>query len=346
MPSRVRTLAAAGAAALTVAVLTSCAGGPPAAPAPPPEAGAGVENCGRPVPVGAPPQRIFAAFQNGIEMVHALDAGDRLVGTAYLDNPILAEFAADQARPAYFPEEYPSREEVLRLDPDFVVSGFTGGFTTEGLGTRTELASIGIGSYLFTPYCPPADGGAQADVVAAPVPFDEVYTDITDLGRILGRPDLATQRVDAMRTEIAQVQGAVAPLPRPRVAVLNRLASGGAGLRVFGADDIATTIVEAAGGQQAFGDVSGRQTQVGAEEIVRRNPDVILVPACCSADTGPEGAQPVIDGLLADPALASVPAVRDGRIAGITFAEISPGVRNADAVANVARILHPGAQGL
>jgi iron complex transport system substrate-binding protein len=329
------------AAVLTLGLVTSCSSAPGAPPA-----AQTVDNCGRAVPLGAPPQRIFAAFQNGIEMVHGLGAGDRLVGTAYLDNPILPEFAAAQARPAYFPEEYPSREEVLRLDPDLVVSGFTGAFTTEGLGTPAELADIGMASYLFTPYCPPTDGGTQRDVVAPPVPFDEVYNDLTDLGRILGRPDLAQQRIDGMRSEIARVGQAVAPLPKPRVAMLNRLASGGSGLRVFGANDIATTIIEAAGGSQAFGDVNGRQTQVGAEEIVRRNPDVILVPACCSATTGPEGAQPTIDGILADPALAGVPAVRDRKVYPITFAEVSPGIRNADATANVARLLHPGAPGL
>ena len=211
----------------------------------------------------------------------------------------------------------------------------------------SEIEGLGTGTYLFTPYCPPADGGTQADVAPEPVPFDEVYADITNLGAVLGRPDLAEQRVAAMRAEVDRVTTALADVPeRPRVAMVNRLASGGAGLRVFGTDDVATTIIEAAGGTQAFDDVSGRQTQVGTEELVARNPDVILVPACCGDDQGPETAQEVIDGLRADPALASVPAVRDGRIVGITFAEVSPGIRNADAVANLARILHPGTPGL
>ncbi|ANY08643.1 ABC transporter substrate-binding protein [Pseudonocardia sp. HH130630-07] len=112
-------------------------------------------------------------------------------------------------------------------------------------------------------------------------------------------------------------------------------------LRVFGTGDIATTIIEAAGGVQAFDGIAGRQRTVTAEGIITARPDVIVVPACCGADVGPEDAGPLIERLRADPALATVPAVRDGRIIPTTFAEVSPGVRNADAVAALARQLHP-----
>jgi iron complex transport system substrate-binding protein len=124
----------------------------------------------------------------------------------------------------------------------------------------------------------------------------------------------------------------------PRVAMINR--PGGGDIRVFGTADVATTIIEAAGGVQAFDDIDGRMKRIGTEELIARSPDIILVPACCGVDVGPEGAEPVIAALRADPALANVPAVRENRIHAITFAEISPGVRNAEAVANIARLLH------
>ena len=112
-----------------VALLAGCS----AARAPaPPAAGAVLDNCGVEIPLRSP-TKIFAAFQNAIEAVYALGAGDKVVGAAYLDNrlppQIAAQFRPRQQRPTYFPEEYPSREEVLRLGPDLVVAGFTGAFT-------------------------------------------------------------------------------------------------------------------------------------------------------------------------------------------------------------------------
>ncbi|XVV09757.1 ABC transporter substrate-binding protein [Actinoplanes sp. CA-131856] len=323
------------AAVLAASLLAGCGGASEASDKP---ATAAIQNCGVAVPTGTPPARIFAAFHNAIEAVYALGAGDKLVGAAYLDNPLLPAYAA-QFKTAYYPEEYPSREEVLRLDPDFVVSGFTGAFTAEGLGTRAELNKIGIGSYLFTQYCPSADGKDQKDLADNDVSLDSVYRDLTDLGRVLGRTTEAQALVEKMKKTVAGTESRLAGVTKPRVAMLNR--PGGGELRVFGSDDVATTIIEKAGGTQVFGDVRGRLTRIGTEELIKRKPDVIVVPACCGADVGPSGAQEVIDGLTKDPALANVPAVRDGRIYAVTFAEVTPGVRNADAVATLAKLLHP-----
>ncbi|MBW0105847.1 ABC transporter substrate-binding protein [Pseudonocardia sp. KRD-291] len=315
---------------------------PAAAPATPPAAT--LINCGVNVPL-TPPTKIFAAFQNGIEAVYALGAGDRVVGAAYLDNvpipEVTAQFRPQEQRPVYFPDEYPSREEVLRLEPDLVVSGFTGAFTREGLGSRAELAGAGTGSFLFRQYCPSADGAGQASLAVNDVSFDGVYADLTDLGRLLGAPDRAQALVERMR---ATVDGTRARLDgvttRPRVAMVNR--PGGAGeLRVFGTGDMATTLIEAAGGVQAFPELDGRQRRISLEGLISARPDVIVVPACCGADIGPEGARELIDELRTDPALAQVPAVRDGRVYPSTFAEVTPGVRNADALATLARHLHP-----
>lgn len=321
-------------------VLAACGGTAPPAPA---TGAPAVLNCGVSVPVRTP-TKIFAAFHNAIEVVYALGRGDRLVGAAYLDNTILPRFAAQFSpaaqHPAYFPEEYPSREEVLRLDPDFVVSGFTGAYTTEGLGTRAELAGLGIDSYLFTQYCPTADGAGQTSLAANAVTLDSVYGDITELGRLLGAEDEAATTIAAMKAAAADVTTRLTGVAnRPTVAMVNR--PGGGDLRVFGTGDIATTIIEAAGGTQAFPNVAGRLLRVGTEELIARNPDVIIVPACCDAAMGPEGADAMIAALKADKALANVPAVRHNRVHAVTFAEVTPGVRNADAIANLARLLHP-----
>ncbi|SDD36969.1 ABC transporter substrate-binding protein [Actinokineospora iranica] len=328
------------AAAATVLLTLSACGSPAAQDNP---VGETVRNCGIEVPA-TPPARIVATFHNAIEMVYALGADDRLVGASYLDNPILPEFAGrfrpDEREPAYYPTDTPSREEFLRLDPDFVLSGFTGTFTTEGLGTRAELTDLGIGSYLFSQYCPTADGQGQTSLAANDTTLESVYRDITDLGRILGKPDEATALVARMRATVAEAANALGGVAeRPRVAMINRPGNGD--IRVFGAGDVATSIIEAAGGDQVFDDINGRMTRIGVEELIKRAPQVILVPACCGADVGPEGANKVIEELRKDPAVANVPAVRDNRVHAITFAEISPGVRNADAVAAIARMLHP-----
>lgn len=326
------------AAALVLALATVLAGC--AAPAAPGQAAESLRNCGADVPL-VRPSRILAAFQNGIEAVYALGAGDRVVGAAYLDNRLPPDIAAAFRPEAYFPEEYPSREEVLRLAPDLVVSGFTGAVSREGLGTRAELAALGANAYVFRSFCPSTDGAGQTSLAANDVSLDSVYADLADLGRLLGEPDRAAALVDRMRATVASTRESVAGVAqRPRVAMVNR--PGGSGpLRVFGTGDIATTIIETAGGVQAFPEVDGRMKRVDTEALIAARPDVIVVPSCCGADQELGAATALIAQLRADPALAQVPAVRDGRLVPVTFAEVSPGVRNADAVAGLARALHP-----
>ncbi|NIB32955.1 hypothetical protein HBB16_16485 [Pseudonocardia sp. MCCB 268] len=70
----------------------------------------------------------------------------------------------------------------------------------------------------------------------------------------------------------------------------------------FGSGDIATTIIEAAGGTRPSRRSSGRQQTVTAEGIIAARPDVIVVPACCgSRQGGPEAAEPLAEGAAAGP---------------------------------------------
>jgi iron complex transport system substrate-binding protein len=303
-----------------------------------------VDDCGTAVPVGDPPERVFAVFHNAVELAHALGMSDRLVGTAYLDNPVLPAYADAQAATRYY-ETIPSREAMLARRPDFVISGFTGAFTPEAFGTRAELADIGIRTWLSRALCPTEDGAGQDDLAVDHVPLAMIYDEIVDLGAVFDQTVRAERLVDGMRREIDRVTSALAQVDdRPRVAVLN-LPDGGQ-YRVFGGGDIVETIIRTAGGEPVFADVPGRVERIGIEEVIARDPEVIFVPACCGAGVGPEAARDVIDGMLAEPALANVAAVRHRRIYAVTFAEMSPGIRVADAIRNVARRLHPDAPGL
>ncbi|MFP5020407.1 ABC transporter substrate-binding protein [Pseudonocardia phyllosphaerae] len=343
---RSRLLPAVVLCSVLLAPLAGCgAAAPPAPPGADPAAGpAAVQNCGVDVPVQRP-DRVVAMFHNAVEAVLALGAGDRLVGAAYLDNRLLPDLAKDfhpeRKQPVYWPEEYPSREEVLRIAPQLVVAGFTGAFSREGLGTRAELRSAGMQTYLFSQYCPTSDGADQSSLAANDVSFDSVERDLTDLGRLLGTEDRAAELTGRMRATLDDVRTRLGDVTaRPRVAMVNA-PSGSGELRVFGTGDVATTIIDAAGGQQAFPQLDGRQRKISVEGLVAARPDVIVVPACCGADKGPEAADPLVAKLKATPALAQVPAVRNGKIFTTTFAAVSPGIRNADAVATLARRLHP-----
>jgi iron complex transport system substrate-binding protein len=326
---------------LAIATLLVACGGPPSAGTPA-ESGTTARNCGIDITVPGPPQRIYAAYQPAIEMVHALGMSDRVVGTAYLDAQVLPEYAAAQAATDYLPE-LPSREALLATSPDFVVSGFNDLFATAGsesLGSRASLRELGVESWIFSPLCPSADGLADEAIDPASVTIENVYADVRDLGRLFGVEDRAAQVVADMQTRVAAVGQRVAGAPRPRVAVVRPQDDGT--FRVAGGPDFVTRILDIAGADNAFADLQGRRNfPVGAEEIIARDPDVILTSTCCDGAYTLADAEPDAERIRTNPAFTGLRAVREGRVFGFLFADRAAGVRVPHAAELVASLVHP-----
>lgn len=302
-----------------------------------------MENCGVEVTVDGPPERVYAAYQPATEIAHALGISDRLVGTAYLDSQVLPEYAEAQSRVPYVPQ-LPSREGLLAARPDFVLSGynnfFAEGDADESVGTRASLAELGIQSWILSPLCPSQDGLSDEAIDPASVRVDTIYRDLRDLGTIFGVADRAEEVITDQQQRIAAVEEAVAGADRPKVAIM--LIDDDGGYRVAGGVDFGTQIIEHAGGVNAFADLQQRRhVEVDIEEIIRRDPDVILTSVCCdisfTAETGAEEAA----ALAQNPALAGVSAVRDNQVHPFLFADRAAGVRAAHSVELVASILHP-----
>ncbi|MBL1076385.1 ABC transporter substrate-binding protein [Nocardia sp. 2] len=299
-------------------------------------------NCGIDISVGAPPQRIYAAYQPSIEIAHALGVTDRLVGTAFLDSAVLPEYQDAQAR-SKFVEKLPSRDELLAQNPDFVLSGFNGVFATSAqnsVGTRASLHGLGVRTWVLSPLCPSADGLADEAIDPAAVRFDNVYADLRDLGALWGVGDRAEQVVTDLRTRIETVRTTVKDARRPRVAVVTPKDDGS--FTVAGGLDFVTQIIDAAGGVNAFADrTERRNVQIGAEELIARDPDIILTSLCCKATYVRTDAQPQVDKLTGNPAFANLTAVRKQAVYPFLFADRAAGVRIAHATETVAGLIHP-----
>ena len=302
-----------------------------------------VQNCGIDVTVAQPPERVYAAYQPAVEIAHALGISDRLVETAYLDSQVLPEYAEAQQQVPYV-ESLPSRDALLAQQPDFVLSGYNNVFA-EGsgdtsVGTRASLAELGIQSWIMSPLCPSADGLSDEAIDPASVRVDTIYQDLRDLGTIFGVQEQAETVIADQQQRIAAVEQAVAGADRPSVAIL--LVDDDGGYRVASGVDFGTQIIEHAGGVNAFADLQQRRhVEIDPEELIRRDPDVILTSICCDASyTRADGADDVA-AITQNPAFAGLSAVTNGQVHPFLFADRAAGVRAAHSVELVASILHP-----
>src|SRR5699024_7490617 len=97
--------------------------------------------------------RIVTIKSTSTELVLALGAGDRLVGTAFSDGDVPEELALPDPPPPVLSDTAPQNESVLAVEPDFVLGGWESNFTADNAGERADLDSLGVATYVAPPAC-------------------------------------------------------------------------------------------------------------------------------------------------------------------------------------------------
>ncbi|MFF4187743.1 ABC transporter substrate-binding protein [Streptomyces sp. NPDC001691] len=286
-----------------------------------------VTNCGVTTTFTAPPKRAVTMNQHATEVMLELGLAKSLVGTAYLDDKVLPKYAADYRAAPVLAAEYPSYEKLLSANPDYVYGGYASAFAAnEGRG-REALAKSGITSRLNVENCPKG----------ATTTMDDVYQEVREVGRTFGVADRAESWVREAEATNARTRAEHAGAAPVSVFVYD---SGDKTAFTVGGKGIGNDIVTRAGGRnivagdlkdKSFGDASW-------ENVVARAPEVILI-----LDYGGTSVEAKKKRLRDDPALASVPAVKNGRFAVLPLSDMVTGVRAPDAVAKLAGQLRAGA---
>ncbi|GIW13182.1 MAG: hypothetical protein KatS3mg062_0621 [Tepidiforma sp.] len=182
----------------------------------------------------------------------------------------------------------------------------------------------------------------KADVVAAieqaGVPVVQLNLDPTPAGRlnailllgyIYGEEERAialADEVEARYEKVVAVTGKKSDSERPVVAHVTKYTS----LYMAGSGTTGEGIITAAGAKNA-GTVSGIKgnQQIGLEAVVAANPDVIIIPMPS------EAGEKFKAELLAEPALAGVPAIKNGKVY-----VVPPALYTTNSFANVRAVEH------
>lgn len=278
-----------------------------------------LDNCGTAVTVDAPPERVVTIKSTSTEMLLALGLEDRVVGTAFADGPVPAEWADAYDAIPVVSDKVPGQEALLALEPDFVYAGWESNFSADGAGDRAGLAALGVGTYVSPAAC--KEDGYQPD----PLTFDVVEDEIREVASLFGVQDRAEELIAAQRDALAEVEQPAEPTTALWYSSGTDSPYVGAGI---GAPQM---ILDAAGLTNLFADVHDTWTSVGWEQVVAADPDVIVL-----VDASWNTADSKIALLESNPATSQLTAVRERRYVTVPFAATEAGVRNAEAVASIA----------
>lgn len=281
-----------------------------------------VRNCGTDYTFTKAPERVVTPSVPGTELMLALGLERRLAGVVGAATVLAPEFQPKMAGVNVITERTfppPSRESVLAVGPDLIVSGYSEDFAATALGDRGELKGLGVSSYLVQGKC----GDSKATL-------DDTYADIENLGKVFNVPAEATAVVAKLKAEAAAARPAASRL---KVLIY---AAGREQPSTQGASTLVADLVARAGGENIFPEIAsfGR---FGWETVVERNPDVVLV-----VTTGSFPITTAEEFLYGYEPVAGVNAVRNRRVFSVGVNDVQPGPRNGQALVTIAKGLAGG----
>jgi iron complex transport system substrate-binding protein len=266
------------------------------------------DEIGRQVRVPSRIQRVVSLAPNLTEIVYALGEGDLLAGdTDFCDYPEAATRKPHVGGPVN-----PSMEQIAALRPDLILA-------TKSINRRETvdaLARIGLPVY-----------------VTDPRSVDTMIASVEHIGTVLHADQATTSLVTDLRARLARLNTRLAGKTSRRVLFVVWTSP----LISVGRDTFIADALRHADAQSVV-DTATEWPHVSLEEIVRLQPEFLVLASAHAADTQQEIAQ-----LQTRPGWRDLRAVRERKVVVISEAINRPAPRMVDAIEQLARAVHPDA---
>ena len=264
------------------------------------------------------PQRVVTLASPATEMLLALGLEDNIAGYAMQENEIPAKYKAAFDSLNCITEDWNvSKEMIMALEPDFMM--FWNGSPDYDY---TFLSENNISTYTLI-----------SDTDGAKI--DSLYTDFTNMGKIFGKEDRASEIIAEMKAKIDPVAEKMQSVEPVSVAYVDAYSSEES---VFTAGDaLVADIFRKAGGENIVSDTTDPWLNISWEQVAAADPEWIVI----GVYEGVEDADYWIDFLKNHPATASIKAVQNENFIVTGLVDLTVGERVADTVPMLAAKFHP-----
>lgn len=271
------------------------------------------------------PERVICVYQCCIEIMAALGLEDHVIACYGLDNEVKDEWKEAFEKMNYDDSAFaPDKETVTMLEPDMIFS-WDSYFSDKKLGDVYDWNEKGVATFIAS-----NSGATKLRTL------ENEYNDILNIGKIFGVEEKAKALVEQVKAQVeATVEKAQGQNP-VRVAVVEPL---GGRITNYAANSLAGNMVEMLGGEL----VKPEGGEMSKEDLVVLNPDVIFVVYMAYSGDDPETVkQNQLAVIQDDPALASLSAVKNGRVHLIMLGDMyASGPRTGDGIAVFTQGMYP-----
>ena len=261
------------------------------------------DGVGRTISLEKTPEKIVSLSPAHTEILFALGLGDKVIGVSNWCNKPEEALDKEKVGDAFSLD----KEKLVSLQPDIV---FIPG--SKDSPQVKEIEDLGIPVY-----------------VSNPASVSEVFDEIKRVAEVTGVKDKGQQLADELQNELDGVKQKLEAYEGNKVKVLVLVDPE---LWTVGPGSFIDEVVALAGGENAMADVDMQYLQVSMEEVLSRDPDVILV-------TVPEDQ---CAALAERPGWTDLRAVKEGRVYYVDGDLVSrPGPNIVEAIKEVAGYLYP-----
>ena len=212
-----------------------------------------VDGLGREVTLESPAARIVSLSPSNTELLYAVGAGDQVVGRdTFSDYP---EEAIDLPDIGGGYSDY-NLEEIVNLEPDLVLAA--------EINTAELVQSI-------------EDLGITVFYVSNPLTFDDLYTNIENVGILTGNSETAATVIADAQERVEAVVSAVAETDTVPTVYYELDATDPTKPYTAGPDTYYSTLISMAGGSNIGDALSSSWAQISLEELVIQDPNIILL---------------------------------------------------------------------
>lgn len=258
------------------------------------------DDLGRRVKIPAKVDRAVSLAPNLTEIIFAVDAGGKLVGdTTYCDYPEEAkkiQKIGDTMNP--------NLETIIALKPQVIFVSTAS--QIESFTKNLEAQNIAV-------------------FITNPKDLESIYSNIFQVGEILGKGENAKRLVDEMKRRVADVETRTNNSKDVRTFVQISPEP----LFTIGKDSFITDLIARAGGISATADVPEQYPKYSKETALALQPEAIILSESS-------------DNATSNDVFKNSPAVKNNRVFKIEANLLSrPGPRVIDGLEQIAKALHP-----
>lgn len=290
-----------------------------------------VSNYNQEVTLEKEPERVVILTINSAEILAALGKTDNIIGIAKGHNDvqdILPEYQdalKDLPYPKSLNDGIPTLENMLDIKPDMIVMNAYYFNAVKIFGTLEDYTNNGINIYAnegsYVPNCT----------------IENTYNDVRNLGALFNAKERAEEIVAEMQNTVKDVQEKVEGKEKKKVMLFDStredmfITAGGIGL--------VNNMIELAGGENIFKDVEKQFGGVNIEEIIARNPDIIVISEYFTETN--DDVKNKIDYLNSTEELSEVTAVKEGNYVIVPVIATFPGLQNINYITKLAKAIAP-----